>query len=190
MAGNGPASETVARLAAPLGDAVVLAGSRSDVMPVFDAVDVCLHPSRADAFPTTLLEAMAASVPVVATKVGGIPEIIEDGREGILLPAPPTAVDVCAPVVQLIRDPQLRRALGRAGRERYEGCFAAALWVERTRELYDEVLRESGALGRGFPIVGRCSAPERALWRLRNGARRSVTAYRRSSVSADAAGTK
>ena len=68
-----------------------MAGMRHDVMRVFDAADVCLQPSRTDAFPTTLIEAMAASVPVLATAVDGIPEIVTAGETGVLVPAPPRA---------------------------------------------------------------------------------------------------
>ncbi|HEV2815129.1 MAG TPA: glycosyltransferase family 4 protein, partial [Solirubrobacteraceae bacterium] len=91
VAGAGPAHDEVARLVAPLGDRAILAGHRDDVMEVLDATDVLLHPTSVDAFPTALLEAAAASVPVVATAVGGIPEIVEDGRTGVLVEPPPRA---------------------------------------------------------------------------------------------------
>jgi glycosyltransferase involved in cell wall biosynthesis len=111
-------------------------------MPVFDAMNVCLHPSRADAFPTTLLEAMAASVPVIASAVGGIPEIVEDGREGILVPAPPTPTSVADAIRTLILDPRRRDELADAGRRRYEASFTADLFTARTRALYESVVAE------------------------------------------------
>jgi glycosyltransferase involved in cell wall biosynthesis len=146
VVGDGAARQEVERLAAPLGDAVVLAGARADVMDVFDALDLCVHPSRADAFPTTLLEAMAASVPVVATAVGGIPEIVEDGVTGVLVDAPPSARRVADAVAALIRDPERRNALAAAGRARYEKLFTARPWAERTRAVYDAVLAERTGL--------------------------------------------
>lgn len=149
VVGDGTARHDVERLAAPLGDAVVLAGARTDVMRVFDAIDLCVHPSRADAFPTTLLEAMAASVPVVATAVGGIPEIVDDGVTGILVPVPPSPERVADEIAALIRDAERRRALADSGRARYEELFTAAPWAERTRAVYDAVLAEAEGNGGG-----------------------------------------
>lgn len=144
IAGQGPSCDEIARLAAPHGEAVVMAGMRSDVMAVFDAIDVCLHPSRADALPTTLIEAMAASVPVVASDVGGIPEIVERST-GVLVDAPPTVDAVARVLRRVLGDAALRRELGAAGRRRYEDAFRAGPWVQRTRSLYDEVLAETSA---------------------------------------------
>ena len=143
IAGQGAAAKEIARLASSLGDAVIMTGRRSDVMRLFDAVDVCLHPSRADAFPTTLLEAMAASVPVVATSVGGIPEIVIHDDTGVLVPAPPSGEAFADALARLLDDPARRRKLGAAGRRRYEDRFTAGPWVRRTRALYDAVLFEA-----------------------------------------------
>jgi glycosyltransferase involved in cell wall biosynthesis len=143
IAGQGAAGEEIARLAARLGDSVIMTGRRSDVMRLFDAVDVCVQPSREDAFPTTLLEAMAASVPVVATSVGGIPEIVVDESTGVLAPAPPRADTFANALARLLENPTLRREMGAAGRGRYEEMFTAGPWVRRTRALYDTVLFEA-----------------------------------------------
>lgn len=145
IAGAGPRAEELARIASPLGDAIVFAGRRADVMAVFDALDVCLHPSHMDAFPTTLIEALAASVPVLATAVGGIPEIIDDGRTGVLVPAPPSADMLARELGELLGDPERRGALARAGRDAYLESFTARPWVERTRALYDRMIAESGS---------------------------------------------
>jgi glycosyltransferase involved in cell wall biosynthesis len=149
IAGDGPARAGIAQFADPLGDAVVMAGRRSDVMRLLDAVDVCLHPSRADAFPTTILEAMAASVPVVATAVGGIPEIVIHNRTGILVSPPPSADRIADALSCLLNDRARLRELGAAGRRRYEAHFTAGPWVRQTRALYDAVLLEARTDGRG-----------------------------------------
>ncbi len=143
IAGRGAYAEELARLAAPLGESVVLAGARTNVASVFDALDVCLHPSRMDAFPTTLIEALAASVPVLATAVGGIPEIIDDGSTGVLVHAPPSPEEIALALGSLLADPVRRVALAAAGRVAYEDRFTAGPWAQRTRGLYDEVLAES-----------------------------------------------
>ncbi len=149
VAGQGRGEAELRALAEPLGDAVLLAGRRTDVMSVFDALDVCLHPSRMDAFPTTLIEALAASTPVLASAVGGIPEIIDDGRTGVLVPAPPSAAAVADALAGLLEDPARRSALAVAGRASYERRFTADPWVEQTRALYDAVLAEARTRRRG-----------------------------------------
>jgi glycosyltransferase involved in cell wall biosynthesis len=140
VVGDGPLRAEVARAAAALGERALLTGYRADVMAVLDAADVLLHPSRHDALPTTIIEAMAASTPVVATRVGGIAELVEDGVSGVLLPAPPAAPQVAAALGELLRDPQRRRRLGAAGRARFEQEFTAERWAARMGELYRSVL--------------------------------------------------
>jgi glycosyltransferase involved in cell wall biosynthesis len=135
--GDGPASAAIAARAAPLGESVILTGHRRDVLEVLDASDVLLHPTSADAFPTALLEAMAAGVPIVASSVGGIPEIVEDGRNGMLLPAPPVAGQVASALEALLSDPGRRRALADAARARFNGRFTVEAWIDRLRPVYE-----------------------------------------------------
>jgi glycosyltransferase involved in cell wall biosynthesis len=148
IVGRGALGDQIAAQAADLGDTVVMAGIRHDVMRVFDAADVCLQPSRTDAFPTTLLEAMAASVPVLATAVDGIPEIITDGDTGVLVPAPPRAQSFADALITLLDDPGERRRLARAGRLEYERRLTTAPWVAGTRAVYDSVIAQAGKAGR------------------------------------------
>lgn len=143
--GDGPDREEIARTLAPLGDAAVMAGHRDDVMEVLDAVDVVVHPTHADALPTALLEAMAASVPTVATAVGGIPEIVDPGVTGSLIGDPPSISGLAGALEPLLGDAQRRREMGAAGRARFEERFSADRWAERLRSLYDEVLSAGGA---------------------------------------------
>lgn len=91
--------------------------------------DICVLPTRSDAFANVILEAMAAALPVVATKVGGVAEAVIDGETGILVDA--SAPDQLAEAVQaLARDPALRRRLGRAGQQRVRDKFT---WAENAR---------------------------------------------------------
>jgi glycosyltransferase involved in cell wall biosynthesis len=140
VAGGGPSHEDIAELLRPLGPAAIMTGHREDVMELLDAADILLHPSSVDAFPTTLIEAGAAGVPVLSTRVGGIPEIVLDGEGGILMDAPPRADAFAAQLDRLLEDDALQRRLGEGGRRRYEDHFTAARWAERLRALYDEVL--------------------------------------------------
>jgi glycosyltransferase involved in cell wall biosynthesis len=139
VAGDGPDRAAVERAVAPLGDGAVMLGHCDDVMAALDAADVLMHPSEVDAFPTVLLEAMAAGLPVVATAVGGIPEIVGDGETGLLVSAP-AQPDELAQALERILDPAIRQRLGDAGRARYEQEFTAQRWAARTRELYERVL--------------------------------------------------
>jgi glycosyltransferase involved in cell wall biosynthesis len=142
IVGDGVERPALERAAAPMGNAIKFAGYRDDVMAVLDAVDVVIHPSRREAFPTTLLEAMAASVSVVATDVGGVPEIVEDGVTGVLVDAPPRPEVFAAALAPLLRDAALRNRLAGAGRKRFTERFTAEAWAERLRGLYDEILAE------------------------------------------------
>ncbi|HEV2974714.1 MAG TPA: glycosyltransferase family 4 protein [Solirubrobacteraceae bacterium] len=140
--GDGPSREDVERLARPLGDAAILTGHRSDVMAVLAATDVLLHPTRMDAFPTTLLEAAAASVPVIASAVGGVPEIVTDRQTGLLLEAPASAGELTQRLALLLADAGLRAALGAGARQRFEREFTAERWVARLRRVYDDALAD------------------------------------------------
>ena len=137
IVGDGPARSKVQRLAAPLGETVIMTGHREDVMSLLDAVDVLVHPSFVDAFPTALLEAMAAGVPVLASSVGGIPEIVDDGETGLLIGPSPDAATLSRGLERLVLDSQLRRRLGEAGRQRFERRFTVDVWAERLRGVYD-----------------------------------------------------
>lgn len=148
IAGDGPHEEAVRRHAAGLGDAVVLTGHREDTMELLDASDVLVHPSHFEAFPTTLLEAMAASVPVVATGTGGMLEIVDPAVTGILVPPPPTAAALAAALTPLLEHAELRGTLGAAGRARFEREFTAAAWARRVRAVYHGVLASRGATRR------------------------------------------
>ena len=142
IVGDGPARGEVERLVAPLGQAAILTGHRDDVMELLDAADVLLHPSRFDALPTVLLEAMAARVPIVCTAVGGIPEIIAGEAGGTLVDPSGGAHELGEALARLLSDGDARRRLGEAGRMRFEREFTVRRWAERMREVYDSVLVE------------------------------------------------
>jgi glycosyltransferase involved in cell wall biosynthesis len=139
--GEGPERARIEHETRHLGDRVVFTGHRDDVLRVLDAVDVVVHPTSVDAFPTALLEAMAARVPAVATAVGGIPEAIEDGVTGVLIDPPPTSESLAAAVAPLLEDPAARLRLGARGRERFEERFTADRWIARLFEVYRRVTR-------------------------------------------------
>jgi glycosyltransferase involved in cell wall biosynthesis len=141
IVGDGESRAEVERLVAPLGEAAILTGYRADVMRILDATDVLLQPSETEAFPTSVVEAMAAAVPVVASAVGGIPEAVEPGVSGALISPPPTAREVATALGALLDDDDARRRLGAGGQSRFEREFTGERWAERVRAVYDDVLR-------------------------------------------------
>ena len=140
IAGTGPYEAAVRERAAALGPSVLVVSHREDVMSLLDATDVVLQPSYFDAFPTTLLEASAASVPAVATATGGIVEIVEHGVTGVLVPPPPTPEALSSALAPLLRSRELRLQLGREARQRFERRFTARRWAEQLRAVYEQAL--------------------------------------------------
>ena len=124
LVGDGPdlpaAEEERRRLG--LDDPVVFAGERNDIPAILASSHVFVLSSRSEALPVSILEAMAAGLPVVATRVGGVPEIVVDGETGLLVSAadPPA---LAAALQRLVDDPELRARLGFAGRQRAEERF-------------------------------------------------------------------
>lgn len=137
LVGDGPDSAEVHRRAAALGlaDRVVFWGKQSSVVPLLSASDVLLLPSRLEAFGLAALEAMACEVPVVGSRVGGLPEVVEDGVTGFL--QDPEDLDGMAEsCLRLLEDPGLHRTMAQAARERAVSLFAAERVIPRYEEIY------------------------------------------------------
>jgi glycosyltransferase involved in cell wall biosynthesis len=148
VAGDGPClqetQQTVQRLG--LGDHVQLLGERRDVPSILRRASLFVLPSRTEGISLTLLEAMASGLPVVATRVGGNAEVIDDGRTGWLVPAG-DARQLADAIGRLWRNPDEARQFGQAGRRRVEDYFDVDLMVGQYEELYQEVLAGRGAAG-------------------------------------------
>ena len=118
---------------------VIFTGRRDDVPEVTKSLDVAVLPSYREAQGLTILEAMALSRPVVASNVGGIPEMIEDGRTGLLVrPHDPTAL--ADAILRLLRDHPLADTLARAGHDMVHERFCVELMVRAVESIYDEAL--------------------------------------------------
>jgi glycosyltransferase involved in cell wall biosynthesis len=124
-----------------------LLGFREDLETVFGAVDVLAVPSsHPDAFPNTVLEAAASSVPVVAMDIGGLPEMIVDGQTGRLVPA--ADVRRLASVLrELADDPEQGHRLGEAAAAEVRSRFGLAPMISAVEELYDVLLAARGPVG-------------------------------------------
>ncbi len=124
-----------------LGARVVFAGFRSDLERLLPALDVFCLSSHMEGLGTSLLDAMCFARPIVATAAGGIPEAVEDGVTGrIVPPRDPRALGDA--LSGALRDPALRAAWGAAGRRRFEEIFTAERMVEASLRVYAELLQE------------------------------------------------
>ncbi len=139
--------ETLRQRAAALGlsDRVTFLGIRDDIPELLAGLDVLVHaPIAPEPFGRVVAEAMAVARPVVAARCGGIPEVIEDGVTGFLVPSGNVGAFASA-VVRLLEDPALCRRLGGAGRRRAEARFGIEAHAASVLEAYRTVLRGGGA---------------------------------------------
>jgi len=121
------------------GHGVVFAGFRQDVERWFFGFDVFVHAPRLEAFGLVLAEAMATALPVVATRVGGIPDIVRNGRTGILV-EPDSPVALADALEQVVRDAALRCEMGTAGRRVALAEYTVELYARRHARLYRDLL--------------------------------------------------
>jgi N-acetyl-alpha-D-glucosaminyl L-malate synthase BshA len=141
LVGAGPSRAGVFALVEALGLSadVELVGERGDLPALLADTAVFLLPSESESFGLAALEALACGVPVVASNVGGLPEVVTDGDVGFLHPAGDVAA-MAASVARLLDDPQLRGRLGRAARARAETQFKLQPAVDRYEAIYRRVL--------------------------------------------------
>jgi len=141
IAGDGECRGALEAQARTLGVSgrVTFLGHRDDVADLLTASDIFVLPSRAEAFPNAVMEAMASGLPVVASDVGGIPELVDDGRTGRLVP-PGEPETLAEAVLGLMDDPARAAELGRAGRRRVDTTFSMDRMVDRFERLYMEEL--------------------------------------------------
>jgi glycosyltransferase involved in cell wall biosynthesis len=139
--GEGDQKEALAELIRQLGreERIRLLGYCSDLAGYYEAMDVLALSSYREGLPNVLLEAMALEVPVLATRVAGIPRLIQDGDNGLLV-EPGQVDELVAGLRQLLRSPELRQRLAEAGRRTVAEGYSFARRMERLRRLYDRLL--------------------------------------------------
>jgi len=137
--GIGPLGEATRELARTLGiaDAVLLPG-RLEIRDWLERASLFVHPSRWEGFGMVLLEAMLAGLPIAATRVSAVPEVVADDATGLLV-EPGDAPALAGALSALLDEPERARALGEAGRERARRRFSVARMAERTAALYGSV---------------------------------------------------
>jgi glycosyltransferase involved in cell wall biosynthesis len=141
IAGDGPDRAALSAEVARLGlDGVVeLLGERHDVDELLAAADLLVLSSDSEGLPLSVLEAMAAGLPVVASAVGGVPELVRDGETGLLVP-PGDPGALARALAGLVADPELRARAGAAGRRRAEREFSLDACRQAHVELYRELV--------------------------------------------------
>jgi glycosyltransferase involved in cell wall biosynthesis len=147
VVGGGASAEKIAALknhAASLGisEHILLTGRRGDIPDILSLLDVFILPSLAEGLGRSLLEAMAAGKPIVATTVGGIPEAIEDGKSGLLV-KPDDSRALAHAIGLLLDNPEKAQELGRASRKRAELLFDETKMIDRICSLYEELITNS-----------------------------------------------
>ncbi len=138
--GKGPLEEEIRRQCSRIGiaDQVIFAGFRHDLARILPCLDVVVHPATLEGLGVSLLQAAAAGVPIVASRVGGIPEVVMDGFSGILIDPEDTG-ELVNSVTRLLSEPELARLLGERGRRIAIEDFSIDAMVKRYLYLYRDL---------------------------------------------------
>jgi glycosyltransferase involved in cell wall biosynthesis len=148
MVGDGPDRERLEQVAHDLGIArsTYFVGYQSDIAGYYRLFDAFVLPSVNEGTPVSAIEALASGTPVVATRVGGVPDVVTDGVDGFLVG--PRDVDGAAErLAELARDPELRARMGEAGRENARERYSVERLVDDVDRLYRSLLAEKGLQG-------------------------------------------
>ncbi len=139
VVGDGERREALERMTRELGlsDRTVFLGWRRDLERIYADLDVAVLTSANEGSPVSFIEAMASGVSVIGPRVGGVPDVIEDGVTGLVV-SPGDAVPVAEAIVRLLGDPELRRKMGAAARERALRLYAADRLIADIAALYRE----------------------------------------------------
>lgn len=145
IAGSGDFQSALMEEAARVGvsERVVFAGARKDVPALMSASDIFILPTLTEALPTVLAEAMAASLPILASRVGGVPEMVEDGINGKMV-APADPQQLANACTDMLRDPDALVKMGLAGRQIVEEKFNVRVQVDKLQALYQSLITSYG----------------------------------------------
>ncbi|MEA2315770.1 MAG: hypothetical protein QOI03_2462 [Solirubrobacteraceae bacterium] len=148
VAGDGPEQGALEALARELhvGERVRFLGDRTDIPDVLAALDLAVCCSDFEGSPLAVMEYMDAALPIVATTVGGVPDLIEPGVHGLLVPAQDPAA-LAEAIATVLRDPDRAKAMGARARERRRSEFDIDVQVRRVEDLYRELLGARAARG-------------------------------------------
>ena len=143
LVGDGPLRKELEDLTVNLGikDKVIFAGTRRDIPEMLSAIDIFVLPSALrEGCPLSILEAMAMSKPVVASRLGGIPEEVSDGESGILV-NPKDPDSLADAIIKLFSDKDMAKSMGLAGRKIFEEKFSKEVMLKKIETLYDDIAK-------------------------------------------------
>jgi N-acetyl-alpha-D-glucosaminyl L-malate synthase BshA len=146
LIGDGPDRSTAEYLARKLGvqDRIHFLGKQDNVNELLPLADLMLMPSEMESFGLAALEAMACSVPAIATRVGGVPELIHDGEDGCLFDVGDVDA-MAAAAIKLLSNPAQLEDMARAARKKAQANFCANSVIRLYEDYYRRILRASGA---------------------------------------------
>jgi glycosyltransferase involved in cell wall biosynthesis len=141
VVGDGPDRAELDSLIDKLGirDHVHMLGRCNDMPPLYASLDIMVSASRREGLPIAILEGMASRLPLVATAVGEVPTVIQDGRTGVLVPAENPEL-LAEAIIESLRDPARRQRLGSAARQLVEDEFSAERMTKDYLHVYEGVL--------------------------------------------------
>ncbi|MGQ9603057.1 MAG: glycosyltransferase [bacterium] len=145
LIGYGPLEDSLRSeiLRRNLSDCIYMLGKRTDIPALLSAMDIYLTTSRSEGVPVTLFEAMAAGKPIVATSVGGIPDVIEDGKDGILVPSrDPEAI--ARAIMRLLNDKALAESLVANARKKFLENYSTQAVLSKMENIYAELIEKKG----------------------------------------------
>ena len=145
LVGDGRERPYLESMASKLGiaDSVIFAGMRNDIPEILSMLDAFVLPSLDEGLPIALLEAQAAKVPVVATSVGAIPDVLEDGVTGILIP-PKDPQAIADAMIKILSDKKLATEIAQKGFERVRDHFSSEKMGEKYITIYKELIEGRG----------------------------------------------
>lgn len=145
VVGDGPDEYKLRELAVTLkvNDRVLFVGYQADTQPYYNLMDIFVLASAHEAFGLVLVEAMFAGLPIVATRTGGIPKVVNEGETAFLV-EPCNPMEIARSLLKLIADPETAREMGRKGRTRAQKYFSEERYVADVARLYNRQLSERG----------------------------------------------
>jgi glycosyltransferase involved in cell wall biosynthesis len=145
LVGDGPLRSALEALVEQLGlrDRVTFLGDRHDIPAVLAALDISVSSSSSESLSNVIMESMAAGIPVVASNVGGNPELVENGKTGFLF-CSGDEEQFAAALETLVAQPELRKQFGSVARERAQAEYAIPRVRDRYQDLYRSLLAEKG----------------------------------------------
>ena len=143
LVGRGEEEGNLKKLAIKKGvkNDVIFLGQRSDVNQILKAFDIFVFPSLTEGLPLVVIEAMATGLPIVASHVGGIPELVVNGETGFLV-SPTSKEEIKETIIKLLNNPKLRKEMGQIARKRFETHFSLPQMVQKYIEVYEKAVKK------------------------------------------------